>query len=68
MAWEVALAVGGSLTGVAVVVALVVVVAMCTVSRHHCNKNGQLMKSLTIKFTEGPYTPSKSLTISRLTN
>ena len=30
MAWEVALAVGGSLTVVAVVVALVVVVAMCT--------------------------------------
>ena len=38
MAWEVALAVGGSLTGVAVVVALVVVVAMCTVSRHRVTK------------------------------
>ena len=53
MAWEVALAVGGSLTGVAVVVALVVVVAMCTVSRHNCKQNNtQLMYSFTITFTE----------------
>ena len=44
MALEVALAVGGSLTVVAAVVALVLVVAMCTVSRHHrkqkCSING----------------------------
>ena len=37
MAWEVALAVGGSLTAVAVVVIVVMLVAMCAkVSRHHC--------------------------------
>ena len=34
MTWEVALAVGGPVTAVAVVVALVVVVAMCGVSTH----------------------------------
>ena len=54
MAWEVALAVGGSLTAVAVVVIVVMLVAMCTVSKHHCKqKICTLMEFFTIDFTEG---------------
>ena len=57
MAWEVALAVGGSLTAVAVVVIVVMLVAMCTVSKHHCeHKICSLIEYFTIKFTEGPPT------------
>ena len=57
MAWEVALAVGGSLTAVAIVVIVVMLVAMCTVSKHHCKHElCSLIEYFTIKFTEGPPT------------
>ena len=57
MAWEVALAVGGSLTGVAVVVALVMVVAMCTVSRHRCKQKYAQLNTLLILQKSPPPTP-----------
>ena len=50
MAWEIVLAVGGA---VAAVVALVVVVAMCTVSTHLAQFHGnQCHLSLSFNFTE----------------